>query len=413
MREQEPERTEISEKLFFPSILSIIGIASFILYLELISRGSDITTHITWANQYFDGTLTRVYPSLYPAFYWLYRVFNSVFHVPDNYAGAYASTVYSLLCAIAIYIVISAVFRNKRYITEKTKSMIVLFMMFFGPVYLPGFNGSRYYLGQGTFNTWHNPTNNSVRFLTVVIFFLYLYRFFYMKEAKAVCLYNRKIYWWQIDIILGILIWISLWFKPSFFQVFAPTMGICILFDVVKNGLTRNGIKRLLQAMFVFIPGTLWMLHQARVIFFSGEAQMEMEIAPFDVWGHYSSNIPLSILCAVSFPIYVVLFCRSNSKQKSILNTSIVLYCVSCMEFALFAVAGSGKYAADFMWGMNLSIGIVFLGAMIEFIQYIYESKNSVRININVFFGFLLLSLHFFWGVWYYLMLNAGGPQCF
>lgn len=391
--------------LLLPAVLSLVAVTTFFITVKLASaEGGDFPAHIAFANMFFDGqTAITGYE---PAFYWVYGLFARVFHIPDIYACAYANTVFSLLCAVSVYAVIGVFSKASR--TER--ALATLFMMFFGPLYFAGLNGTNYYLGTYSFNTWHNPTNNSVKFIAVLTFYLFIVAF-HMDEAEKIPILGRMAGKRALDVTVSILTCVSVWLKPSFFQVFAPALAVCFVMDFVQN---RRSFKRYVREAIVFIPPALLILYQMKTLFFSeAPSGGGVEIAFLDVWSYWSPHVLLSVLAVTAFPIWVTAFCGSGSGMTGIMKYSWIFYVISCCKFAFLAEVGNRRYHGNFGWGMCLGIGIVTLSALMRFINYVHLEREDGRYRAAVFIGAALLSMQFFLGIWYYWRVLTTPVQCF
>ena len=394
-------------RLALPLTLSFVGFMVYNISMKfMFSNGGDLNKHIIFAKQLFEGTRKAATP----VYYLTWGFFNKFLGISDKFAAAYADAFFAILCAVTIY-AIAKIFL-KQNLNEWGYCIVVIYMMFFGPLYFNSFS-KNYYLGQGTFNTWHNPTNNSVKFISLIIFFLFVY-VFNLRESKKVSVFGTS---WDnkiaLNIMIGVLTLISVLVKPSFFQVMAPTVAIVYLIDLIQK---RKSLLYYIKNGFVFLPACGLILYQMMIQFFTEDKiRGGVEIALFDVWRYYSPNVLISIILAIAFPIFVLLICYKGFFKNKYLTTAFIFYGVSAIEFAAFAEI-SGRYSANFIWGMNLAIGILFLSSIFKFLDYCIINQNSDKKVVNgcVFIGYTLLSLHFLWGVWYYwqLMIRPG-VQCF
>lgn len=390
--------------LLLPAVLSLVAVTTFFITVKLASaEGGDFPAHIAFANMFFDGQTAII--GYEPAFYWVYGFFARVLHIPDIYACAYANTVFSLLCAVSIYAVIGVFSKASR--TER--ALATLFMMFFGPLYFAGLNGTNYYLGTQSFNTWHNPTNNSVKFISVLIFYLFAV-VFRMDEAEKMPIFGRMVGKRALDVAVSVLTCVSVWLKPSFFQVFAPALAVYFVTDFIQ---TRRSFKRYIREAAVFVPPAFLILYQMKTLFFSGAPSGGVEIAFLDVWSHWSPHILLSILAVTAFPILVSVFCRSGPEMNRIMMRSWVFYAVALLELAFLAETGNRRYNINFGWGMCLAIGIITLSALMQFISYLHLDREDRGYRLTVFAGMMLLSMQFFLGIWYYWRVLTTPVQCF
>ena len=101
-----------------------------------------------------------------------------------------------------------------------------------------------YYLGQGSPNIWHNPTNIAVKGFAVLCFGLVIY---ILESAKT----DKELLWTYI--ILSVLLVLSALAKPSFFQGIVPGLGLYFIFALIAKGF-KTQIKRFLLIALSFVP---------------------------------------------------------------------------------------------------------------------------------------------------------------
>ena len=397
-----------TSELFFPFCFCIILLTSFIMGQKMASQvsSSDLYVHIGFAEQMFDGN----YKTATPVFYYVWGFFNKILGVDKSLAGAYAYTFFSCAAALSLYFIVKLFLKER--ITEAQRCIVVVFMTFFGSLYLPSFSQS-YYLGQMSFNAWHNPTNTAVKFACILGFFLFIYSFD-MDQKKQFCVWGSNIK--EKSIINGIVCVITLvstLIKPSFFQVFAPTIVVVYLIDWVK---TRKSIMYYLKNGIIFLPSVAVIFYQTFILFLSEDNIRGGLVVDFlEVWGYYSPNVLISIIITITFPLFVIILYRKTLFSDFKFITAIIFYIVSALEAACLAET-TGTYSGNLMWGMSLGIGVIFLYSIFKFVNYCIKNdgSDSKIVKMNIFIGYTLLSLHFLWGVWYYCqLLLRVGVQCF
>jgi len=397
MNEQLLTKKKWRDRVVLFLIMVIVGSTMYALSLKQYTIISDLEEHIQSANDMLAGTV-RI---SYPGWHLMYGFFNRCFGIPENHSAALANTCFSLLCAAAIYWCSNSMGK----LEPAVKCCIVLVMTFVGPIYFPVF-GENYYLGQGSFNAWHSPTNNAVKFLAVLVFYLFVYTF-HVKDA-SITIAGKACKKTFLQVLLGMATALSLFFKPSFFQVFAPMLAVVFVVDFICE---RRPLKDYICAGAVYLPSVAIILYQMVDNLLSTEAISKgggMEIAFLEVWSKYSNNILLSIVAASAFPIFVCVFCERNLFKNKVLLYSWILYGISILEYLFLAEAGERKYHGNLSWGMNIAIGIVFLSSILTFIRYIRDNGQikSKHVTVKSAVGTCLLLLHFVEGMWcwYYLM---------
>lgn len=373
-------------------LLIVIGFATFIIaYKQAAISSTDISLHMGFGEAMFRGEDLVTYPGWY-LFYGMFSF------LPKNMAAALASSVLNVLCSLVIYAVLNESLGNKWY-----NCIIVLFMAFFGPLYLH--YPDHYYLAPGSFNTWHNPTNTSVKFLAIFSFFLLPYSIDLKKDEYTV-LCGRMFTKRKIDIVLCVSVFLSLLFKPSFFQVFAPTLIIIYLIQWLI--LKEKTFADCLKDCVIYIPSVLLVLYQMMDnLSLTGKHGQGIEIAFLKVWKLYASNIPLAVLSLAFFPLFVGVFCVKNWKKERAFLYAGTFFGVSVAEYAVLSEAGERWADGNFGWGKNLAFGVLMLSAIIAFIRYVQnpEEKNEITAKMKISIGLILLLAHFLLGIWYFVQL--------
>lgn len=389
------------------ALVMIIGASVFLITLKHISNNGDVAFHIRFGNEMWEGTRKIAYPGWYV----VYKIV-SLCGFSDRIAAALTNVFFSILCGLTVFGLCDFL----GVVSLNRKCAIVLFMHFFGPLYFPQF-GEWYYLGQGTFNTWHSPTNTCVKFAALFVFVAFT-KYFHMKETDQWILSEKiQLTKKQLWKVLFFGTFISLLLKPSFFQVFAPMLAVVFVMDFICE---RRSLKEYMIDAAIFVPSAGLIVYQLFESLLSSTAAglggEGIEIAFLEVWKMYSNHILLSILSVILFPVFVGVFCEKKLTDNKLLLYAYVFHAIAILEFAVLAECGARRDDANFMWGMNLSIGILFYAAVLTFERYLreYADKQSVGYRIRKYSGYVLLLAHFTWGVWYYLrLLLFVWRQCF
>src|SRR5690606_31440131 len=117
-------------------------------------------------------------------------------------------------------------------------SLLLLGLMFYFPVYVPGIDGSKLYLGKFTPTIWHNSTTIFAFAFSVLMF---------LKSIKYVEDPNNKSL--LVLFLLGMLVLIS---KPSFLFVFIPCFPIVF---AVKHQIWNINLLKITVLCGIFLIG--------------------------------------------------------------------------------------------------------------------------------------------------------------
>lgn len=396
MKIQLNARTVLKVFLVMLTLLVVAAATFAISFKHTAIPFTDTHIHMNDAVEIVEGRAATSYPGWYIVFGLLYRLF----HIPANYSAAIACAFFAVLTGSAIYFVLSRELGQNIFVN----SFIVLFMVFYGPLHFKAF-GDNYYLGQSSFNTWHNPTNPSVKFLAIIIFYFYIH-YFHAEPRTSLDYFGGQLTKKKATILLSVFVFISLLCKPSFFQVFAPTLVIMYLLDFLA--FKQKTVKDSLMEATLLIPSGLFFLCQFFYNFLApGNSSGGIVLSFFDSWRCYTNNVLLSILAIITYPIYICLFCEKKLLKNKQLLYAIIFYFISLAEYGLLAETGERLAHGNFGWGYSLAIGIVFLSSIITFVRYI-RSRAEEKAWIyyaKIVGGCSLLLVHFCRGVWYYLQL--------
>jgi len=378
--------------MLLPCILLITFFTTYVFICRMMAYDTDVSAHTVYANEFLDGAIKNSYPGYYLIFGFLSRVCG----MPQIYAAASAVGLFSVMTGIAVYVISGCVLGWNG--SERIRCLIVLFMLYFGPLYL---GGDSYYLGPGSFNSWHNPTNSGVKFLALICFYLFMY-VFHMEEHQTVSVFGKQLGRKQLNGILMILVVCSLVFKPSFFQVFAPFLAVVFVLDFLTR---RRPFKEYFLDALIYVPGVLVILYQIFAELTPEQSGGGIFISFAMGWGFHTDNIFRAIMANAIFPLFVCVFCEKNLFKNKALLYSMLFYVVSLGEALLLVESGPRMYHGNFLWGMELGIGIGFMGAILCFVQYCQSIKENATLKQRAvcYVGNGLLAAHFILGVWYIL----------
>lgn len=371
---------------------------SYVFGLKMMQVEGDLFVHSMLANAYLNGT----FQSSYPGYYLTFGFFSRILGLPDIHAAASSMGLFSVLTGIVVYILSGCYLGREDFGTERV--LLVLFMSFFGPLNL---GGNHYYVGQGSFNTWHNPTNSSVKFLALICFYLFVY-IYEINNNDHVAVGGRKFTRTQLYLLLVAFTCCSLVFKPSFFQVFAPTLVIIYGVDFLTGKRTFGSC---IKDAVLFLPALAIILYQMYVNFLSSDSSGGIAICFAQGWSFHSDNIFRSIMTFAIFPIFVCLACWKTASENRMLYFAIIFYLVGIAEGLFLVESGPRIGDGNFLWGKNLAIGIIYFAAVSVFIKHIKVNLQRKSTIITAVLGFGLLSMHFLRGVVYIVRCISASVQ--
>lgn len=235
-------------------------------------------------------------------------------------------------------------------------------------------------------NIWHNPTIIFSRTFAILTF-LYVLKIYYKYKSKKTYL--------KEFLLLLLFSTLSMWAKPSFLTSFLPSVAILFIYQYFKK---KISLKFLFAVALSLVPSfILSFIIQSSV--FDDKSYVVFAFAK--VWRSFSTNIPLSILQASAFPLYIFLI---NIKRLSFpFILSFINYIISLLLYLCLAEHGNRLLHGNMGWGYILGMFFLFVFASEEFFlkrQYSLSQKIT---------GWILFMMHFLSGVFYFIKILSGG----
>ena len=366
-------------RIWLAIILFLVCFA--ISYKQSLMPGTDLFVH----NHEFASTSNIFQMKLsYPMYHWMIlmirQIGNIVFpgKISVDFAGAFCMG----LIEVSIYVL-----TDKVLIMYGVKqSWLVSFVLCIVTAIWCPFYNLNVYLGQGSPNTWHSPTNMMVKPFTILLFFRVVKL---LKKIQSNETINSKEY-----ILLSFLLGLSTLAKPSFYQGFIPAL---FLYCVVSSFAARfNHIKQYFILGLSIVPATLIIIFKMFSNFYA-EAE-GIGIGWFLVPKLYSPNVVISLLLLLCFPICYTIFYKDHLKRLEF-KLAWYYFIVSYMEYGLLYEKGDRFTHGNFGWAYSLAAYILFTVTTASlFCNYEKESRKS-RILTGIWL------LHGFSGIAYILIL--------
>ena len=266
-------------------------------------------------------------------------------------------------------------------------------------IYVPFFNKEPY-LGQGSPNIWHNPTSIAVRPIALLVFALI---------ASIVIKAQKEDFETGIpagrSIAAAILLVLSCLAKPSFVQVFYPAIfTLMVLWLIMYKG---KNLKTALQLFLVCLPSLIVMILQFVIAFYGGnKGSGGITIAPFVVAGARTSNIAISMLLLLAFPLLMIVIAaiRKSVTWGDILGWLMLLW--GTVWRLLLAEKGERVYHGNFSWGFMLAVYLAWFIAIRHYLKlYFSEQMTGNKRGVGFFLATIVLALHLASGIYYLIYL--------
>lgn len=252
-------------------------------------------------------------------------------------------------------------------------------------IVLPGVL-KHWYLGQGTPNPWHNPTYILSRLFGVIsiLYFIRVYK-------RGLFASYRNLLCFAASLTL------ATYAKPSFPSIFMPAVMTMLMADwcFYKK---RETIIMILGMGLLFLPSVGIVLLQSSIVF--GENQGgKLVFILGNSWSMYSKNIPLSILSAYAFPLFIFFTKRSSN---ALYKLGLLCLAYGTFFFTFMGESGARETHLNMAWGLYLGLFFAFIASVSVLIEKRFDRKWAQR-------AFVLYGLHLLSGVVYLIRYMVKG----
>jgi len=338
---------------------------------------SDLSTHILFIEPLFEGSVYIPHPLWHIAVHYMTYITLDV--------KSAATIVNALFVVMWIYIVqmIYIYFVGKE--KKNNYTYVFLFIIFIiGPAYIP-FLTKYIIAGTGSPNIWNSATLIAVKpFALLAVFFTIL------------SLEKKHTYYY---ILSAISLLISIYAKPSFVIAFLPAL---ILLMILKKFYSKENMTYVAILSLISI-GSLG--YQFLHTF--GEDKTKIIISFLGVWSSASSNVLLSILLAILFPLFYLIFNLNKVKENNYLVLTWFMTFISIIYAAFLAEEGDRFYHGNFFWSYMISLSLLYVFTLIDYFKNITDIKPYIKIFLNI-----VLLWQVFVGLYYFIaiIMTGGDP---
>lgn len=366
------------------------GYYSVLLYKQI---SSDIQTHAAVAHAFVINNDKLTANFLYFILIALLTGFSA------NYHFYYAASVLLLAAALGVKFGLNVKYIDRYAPTKKRHIVYIASLAMLFVFALPNISFLQvkdFYLGQLAPNVWHNST---VIFLMPFAILLFFKSYQLLFNGGAI----------QKKDIIGILVLIILnaLIKPSFLFTLLPSVFLFIAVRFLNGSERRNTVVKLLPyaAGILFIAVEYYVIYRLNYISAVANttgADSGVVLAPFEVWGHFSKNIPVAFLSSLFFPVlYFILYGKRLLKNRMVCFAA-VNFIIGIAEWSLLAEEGVRKFHGNFYWQVVTSAYLLFLTLVIDFLQHSKEFKLTNWKHQLLAAAF---ALHFLWGIFYWVKI--------
>ncbi len=234
------------------------------------------------------------------------------------------------------------------------------------------------YMGNIAPNQWHNST----LILAMPVNILWFY--YSIKHRRSERLFPF--------VLMGALSFSSIVCKPNYALAFLPVLCMAILFQNVR---LKKYSAALIKIMLVAAPSFLVLCYQWYFTFVRNDVfshPARTILAPFFVWSYYSSNIPVSTLVSIAFPLLVLVF--YFRKADSHLLFSWLTFAAALVMMSLLSEYPQWQ-SGNYFWGAIAANYILFLFSL----NLLSEQPVDWRFKISC----SVFGMHVVSGIYYLL----------
>jgi hypothetical protein len=285
-----------------------------------------------------------------------------------------------------------------RFSNEKCNRLILVFISLSLLIVTPisVFTFSKLYTGYIGINTYHSPTQILLKSSSIIFMVLIFYGLFKVENSL-------KYY-----LALTLATFSSLFIKPSFMICFIPGVLVFSAFSIL-----RKNFINLYVVFCVFIVSVIILSVQFWLTYSSGNNGLANEASrimflPFVVVLKFSRPVmifPYFVL-SVLFPLSTYLLFYDDARKDRIMNLSWVVFLVSIFYYYFLGESGSRLYDANFFWGAQISLLLVFIFSVRMLINH-YDKLMARSKKYLYVCGFIYFS-HFITGILYAVKLMLG-----
>ena len=300
--------------------------------------------------------------------------------------GEYLVAIFVALCVLCTvwgtvcYLSKSLTGANKLVILALALSMNMLMGL-----YLPSFNTYRQATNTGP-TILHNTTYILMKCVAIYAMYFYITAVDKYIEKKSFFIWIRL----SCAFVLSALL------KPSFILSLSIIMLIELIFDFCKSRGKSFWSNVWLGA--TVLPTVIVMYLQAQYLFDPSDAKPFQLTAPFQYFiTSRNSNVGWSLFQSMAFPLFILAFNFPTFFKNREYRVLTMMGFVGLLPAAFLMETGLRASHGNFIWGYNIGLFFMFIGAAITLYNSIKANKlteNSKKISAVQSIGCALLLWH-------------------
>lgn len=376
------------------TVCLLLAVLSFAVFYSICAQpASDLSIHATWATE---GSLLDPFGFVHHHVHPLWHFFVScLYHIglPLRLSAAVVTAAFKALQFLSVLWVarmIAGTSVREWQLTACCAAVVVA-----GPLCLPWYNPT-VYIGPGTPNTWHSPTQ-----VAALSFALVCVVFTIRSWERCRQLGARKAFTPVQWFVLTALLVCSALAKPVFLQAFIPAAALYFLILWIRHPQHTRYFWTLIAA---YVPCVVVMVLQVVFYFFHPSDYTGMTFVVN--WANIKDTF-VCLLLMEAFPLFVVLTCRS--KKRSMFSDLMLSANAFAFAEQMF-LCETGRRASDgnFAWGLMAMAFLMWVLTLPAFLRQTQEEKERKGRAVA---GWVLCAWHVGSGLYYIAYLLATGAM--
>ena len=368
----------------------------FFFYIITGREGNDISIHSVWsANSSFDDPISFIRHVAHPLWHVLMRIIN-IFT-----SRIWAATILTATLKTVELFVVHRFFSYTMQVSQRISLAWALVCLTVSSLCIPSYNPT-VYLGVGSPNPWHSPTQLfAMLFMFVAIAYtVYLLEQFNqaVKDGKHCDTGLKK------PIILGVILFFSLLAKPTFMQAFLPACCLYFLVLWIKNPKQSQFFIRILLCV---LPSIVFMIGQ--YFYYFGQIIIETNTMVVDFSMGKMLTILISSLLMSAFPLSVIIL-LVRKPLTTLQKVTYLFFIVATLEYMFLGEGGKRAADGNFGWGMMGASLMLWAVSLIDFVNWAkFTTQKTSKEKAKLLALGLLLAWHLFSGIYYlYYYITSG-----
>lgn len=389
---------------FFAALLA------FVTYFHVLSAFadpmSDYCGHVyTYIPLLEENPLKGGWMSI-PYFLWHLHVLflHRIMQVPVEISAALASGFFAVFSLFVTYTIIEKYTKAKSVTLSPFIMAAVAYLL--STIQCIDLNWTD--VGQGfSMNPIHNPTQMCVKPFSLICFCI-VYDIFekLRNEHHAGIFISTEKGLKKAYITLTIVLFLSGMAKPTFAEMFIPTVGLLMLYEGFRRLIAKEKAgaywKELCKMFLCAVPVLLYILVQFLAYFvFGGSYGLEESSVVItewmQVWKIFSENIPASILLTIGFPLWVIMIDGRFFLKDNFGRIALAGYGVGLLEAALLGEETKLGHG-DFLWPMLSAVLILWVVATLRFLVLCNRAEATGFRKVLLQIGYFIFFAFAFWG---------------